>query len=119
MPPPDDLSALRDIEHCAAVVLRWTDNLDEEAFLRDEMLESASYHQLSIIGEAVRHLSAAFRDSHPQIDWRSWNDFRNVLIHAYDTVDGARVWAVIEGELLDLHAQAVRFIAELSSDRTA
>jgi len=49
MPPPDDLTALRDIEHCAALVLQWTAGFDEERFLRDELIESATYRQLSII----------------------------------------------------------------------
>lgn len=114
MPPPDDLAALRDIEHCAALVLRWTADLDEVAFLRDQLIESACYRQLSIIGEAVRHLSESFRDSHPQVDWRSWIDFRNILVHAYDSIDGGRVWSVVDGELAEQGAAALQVIDEIN-----
>ena len=51
---------------------------------------------------------------HSEVDWRSWNDFRNVLIHAYDTIDGARVWLVVETELAELRRRALQFIDELT-----
>ena len=72
-----------------------------------------SNRQLSIIGESERRLTEAFRSAHPEIDWRSWIDFRNVLVHAYDTIDGERVWAVVRDEIAALRERTLALIEEL------
>lgn len=46
------------------------------------------------MGEAVKRLSMNFRKAHPEIDWTSIAGLRDVLIHAYDTVDMALVWEI-------------------------
>jgi uncharacterized protein with HEPN domain len=56
-------------------------------------------HQLLIIGEAVKRLSTEFRQSHPHIRWTPMAGMRDVLIHAYDTVDLDEVWRTVTVEV--------------------
>jgi uncharacterized protein with HEPN domain len=56
------------------------------------MCQSAIIRQLEIIGEATKHLSAAFRGNHPDIPWQKMAGMRDILIHAYDAVDLDEVW---------------------------
>ncbi|MCP8689379.1 HepT-like ribonuclease domain-containing protein [Marinobacterium sedimentorum] len=66
-------------------------------YLQDEMLQAAIERQFEIMGEAVNKLSkvsAAIADQLP--NKRKMISFRNILIHAYDTIDPMIVWGVVE-----------------------
>ncbi|MDP9143178.1 MAG: DUF86 domain-containing protein [Actinomycetota bacterium] len=63
-----------------------------EAFLIDLKTQSTVLHQVTVIGEAVKRLSQAFRDRHPILPWSLMAGMRDQLIHAYDTVDLDEVW---------------------------
>ena len=61
MPPPDDRSALRDIEYAAGLILGLIPDLNFELYAEDWVVRSAIERQLSVIGEAVKRLSREFR----------------------------------------------------------
>jgi uncharacterized protein with HEPN domain len=113
MPSPDDRAALRDIEHSAGLILELAAGTDEESFLKDWVLTSAVERKMRIIGEAVNHLTPEFRQAHPAVNWRSWIDFRNILVHAYDHVDPPTVWEVVQEELEPLGPMALAWLDEL------
>lgn len=70
---------------------------DEEEFLDDHFFQQGVIRDLQIVGEACKELSQAFRDDLPDIDWRAWMRFRDVLVHRYDKRVAPDVWkAVIE-----------------------
>ena len=64
--------------------------------------QSAVMHQLLIIGEAVKRLSAEFRDTHPAIPWSQIAGLRDILIHHYDRVDLAELWKTIASDVRPL-----------------
>ncbi len=94
-----DSSALFDIYRAANKVLEFGKGFDQRAFLADERTQSAVLHQLLIIGEGVKRLSLEFRRSHPHIRWTPMAGMRDVLIHAYDTVDLDEVWRTVTVEV--------------------
>ena len=53
--------------------------LDLPAFLADAKTQSAVLHQLLILGEAVKRLSAPFREAHPEIPWKEIAGSRDIL----------------------------------------
>ena len=65
----DDASLL-DMMGALRKVIAWTQGTDKSAFLADERTQSAVQHQLAILGEAVKRISPAFRDEHPEVPWR-------------------------------------------------
>jgi uncharacterized protein with HEPN domain len=75
---------------------------DLAGFSEDEKTQSAVVHQLLVLGEAVKRLSTAFREAHPEIPWRKIAGFRDVLIHEYDAIDFAGVWKTVREDLPDL-----------------
>jgi len=77
----------------------------KEAFLNDLKTQSATLHQLMVIGEAVRRLSREFRDQHPEIPWSLIAGMRDHLIHAYDAVDLDEVWKTTTIDVRDLLAK--------------
>ncbi|HET7088530.1 MAG TPA: DUF86 domain-containing protein [Anaerolineae bacterium] len=87
-----DLAYLSDILQAARLVQAGTQGITESEFSDDWMRQSAIIRQLEIIGEATKHLSREFKASHPEISWKSVAGMRDVLIHAYASVDLKEVW---------------------------
>jgi uncharacterized protein with HEPN domain len=52
-----------------------------------------------IVGEAAGRISAAMRESHPEIPWRQIVGLRNILAHEYGQVAVERVWALVQEDL--------------------
>lgn len=101
-----DEAALHDIIRAARLALIFAEDVaDAEELERDLKTRSAVLHQLLILGEAVKRLSPAFRQSRPEVPWREIAGMRDILIHAYDAVDLDEVWRVLERDLPFLLAQ--------------
>ena len=88
----DDSACLLDIAHAARAVAQFIEGMDEAAFLGDMKTQAAVQHQIMIIGEASKHLTPAFRETHPDIPWNAIARMRDRLIHGYGTVDLGVVW---------------------------
>lgn len=101
---PRDDATLLDMANAARLVLGFTQGMDKPTFLQDAKTQSAVLHQLLVVGEAVKRLSPAFRDAHPERPWRRMAGMRDKLIHADDAVDLDEVWRVVEKELPPLLA---------------
>jgi uncharacterized protein with HEPN domain len=68
------------------------------------------------MGEAMRRLSDHDPETANQLTARSQAiGFRNVLIHADDEIDHARVWAIIRGPLPVLRAEVEALLAEVEA----
>jgi len=76
---------------------------------KDRKTQSAVERQLVIIGEALNH----YRRLEPQI--KIENDkqivnFRNRLVHAYDSLDNSIIWAIIKRHLKPLKQEIQELI---------
>lgn len=87
-----DEAVLLDIARAAHLVIEFKQDMDRAAFFKDFKTQSAILHQLMVLGEAVKRLSAEFRTCHPQIPWSLIAGMRDNLIHGYDIVDLEQVW---------------------------
>ena len=54
---------------------------------------------LEMVGEAGFKTSRNYRDSHPEVPWRTLIDLRNHLVHEYHDIDAERVWETIERDI--------------------
>lgn len=61
-------------------------------FDADENLQLALAYLLQILGEAARRVSAATRQSLPQIAWNQITGMRHRIVHEYSHVDFHVVW---------------------------
>ena len=71
---------------------------------QDRKTQSAVERQMVIIGEALNH----FRKLEPQINIEKDKqiiDFRNRLVHAYDSLDNSIIWAIIKLHLKPLQKE--------------
>jgi len=99
---PRDPTTLLDIARAARFVAEFVEGMDQRAFLEDTKTQSAVLHQLLILGEAVKRLSAEFRTAHSAVPWSLIAGMRDKLIHAYDEVDLEEVWKTIQRDIPDL-----------------
>lgn len=80
-----------------------------EVYVRDIKTQSAVERQLSIIGEAVNKYDKL--DANALLgDARQIIGFRNRLIHAYDNMDNAIVWAVLKRHIPPLKEAASKIL---------
>jgi len=76
--------------------------IDRAGFLGDLKTQSAVLHQLMVMGEAVKQLSAEFRANHAEIPWVLIAGMRDRLIHGYHIVDLDEVWKTVTGDVPEL-----------------
>ena len=70
----------------------------------DRKTKSAVERQLAIIGEAIKKIKEI--DSVELINYHSSIiGFRNILVHSYDSIDDAIVWAIIKKHLKPLQEE--------------
>lgn len=87
---------------------RYTEDMDEVAFLGNELVQDAVIRNIEIIGEAannIQRVDADFAARHDDIPWLVMYTMRNRVSHGYDKVDLEIVWKTIHGDLPGLYAQ--------------
>lgn len=76
-------------------------------FLDNSEKRYATIKQIEIVGEACNRMSKAFKDKHPEIEWKEINGFRNISIHEYFGVDNQIVWQIAQDDLPVLKQQFI------------
>ncbi|MBA4317675.1 MAG: hypothetical protein C0412_04675 [Flavobacterium sp.] len=94
-----DLVYLRHIFDEIEFITKEVKNLTYESFIESEIYTRAFSRSLEIIGEAVKQLSAEFRDEHNEIEWKKISGMRDKLIHQYFSVDNELIWDVVKNSL--------------------
>ena len=94
-----DDAVLLDMLIAARRAVDFASGVTREQLRSDLKTQSAFLHQLLVLGEAVKRLSDAFRDSHAQTPWKAVAGMRDRIIHGYDDVDLGEVWRTVDHDL--------------------
>lgn len=112
--PRDPRAWLFDVDQAAQRLQRFIQGRNYTDYLADELLRAGVERQFEIMGEALnqlrRHdptLAATIREHHKVIG------FRNLLIHAYATVDNGIVWDIATQKLPPLLEDVQTLLARL------
>jgi uncharacterized protein with HEPN domain len=97
-----DIVTLADIYIALVRIREFVAAMTRDSFLVDRKTQSAVLHQMMIIGEAAKRLSAEFLQAHPEVNWKELAGLRDVLIHQYDDVNLQWVWDMIVAEFPEL-----------------
>lgn len=92
---------LEDIAACIGKIKRYV-SVGRDAFMADELRIDGVARNFEIIGEAAKRLPPDLTARYPAVPWKRVCGFRDILIHAYDTIDLDQVWRIIEVELPSL-----------------
>jgi uncharacterized protein with HEPN domain len=82
MPKHRDDIVLSDNINAAQLIASFVDGIEMDTFITDWKTRSAVLYQLTVVGEAVKRLSAEFRLTHKDIPWALMAGMRNHLVHA-------------------------------------
>ncbi len=96
------LDYMEDIIEAINSVIKFTEGMEYEEFIKDDKTTSAIIRKLEIIGEAVKRISEEVKISYPQIPWKDIAGMRDKLIHEYFGVDLKRVWKTAKEEIPEL-----------------
>jgi len=109
----DARKLLWDALQAADRVARFTGGKSFGDYLADELLRSGVERQLAIVGEALsqlRRVDPAMASSIAPLS--RVVGFRNVLVHAYASVDSRTVWGIIEADLEPLRVSLGALLAQ-------
>jgi uncharacterized protein with HEPN domain len=87
--------------------------MDRAAFEADRRTRDAVERCLERLSEAASKLGRQADELAPGPAWHAVRAFGNVLRHAYDQVDPARIWEIVTRDLPDLVAAAEAALARL------
>ncbi|MDD2767948.1 MAG: DUF86 domain-containing protein [Methylococcus sp.] len=87
---------------------RYTEDMDEVAFLENSMAQDAVIRNLEIIGEASHNIETHYQEfatTHPELPLAFAYQMRNAVAHGYFKVDLEIVWKTIHKDLPGLHSR--------------
>jgi uncharacterized protein with HEPN domain len=99
----DDLVYIEHIQASVDRILRYSEGLDFNSFLKNHLVQDAIVRQLEIIGETTKRISHDFKDRNPQIPWKIMSGMRDKLIHDYIEVDFNMVWSTAIKDIPELN----------------
>jgi uncharacterized protein with HEPN domain len=84
------------IELAASLVARYT----YEEFMADELLHNSASMLLIRLREVANRLPDQFKESHPDVPWRTIIGMGNIMAHQYSIrADPHTVWATLTNDL--------------------
>lgn len=95
----EPLLFLSDIESACRRIVRYTGGLGRDEAFADGMRFDAVLHNLHVIGEAVKNLPEAYRESRPDVEWRKIAGMRDVVAHAYFALDLEILWDAVQNDV--------------------
>ena len=90
-------------------------NAERARFDSLRLVQDAVIRNLQTLTESSQRLSSEIKATQPQIPWREFAGFRNVIVHGYLGVDLGAVWLVVEQNLPPLSEALNRMAAGLGS----
>ena len=110
----DDRLRLQHMRDFAREVQSFIAGETRQSLDQDVRLVRALSMSIGIIGEAAANLTTEFRDTSPEIPWRSIIGMRNFLIHAYFNVDLDILWNTASISILQLLQQLETLLSDTS-----
>lgn len=92
-------------------MLRYTQGMNFQDFLADERTFDAVMRNLQIIGEAAKNVPLEIRNRYPEVEWRKIAGLRDVLAHAYFSLENEILWDIIQNKVPPLLEQVQHILA--------
>ena len=111
--PKEPKIYLEDIIEAIERIETYTDGIEYQEFLGDRLIQDGVERNLITIGEAVSQLPDEVKRKYSEIEWRKISGLRNIVVHAYSSVDEEIVWDVTENKLAKLKQQILEILSKM------
>lgn len=88
-------------------VLKYTQGMDYDTFVKQEVIMEACIFNLSQLGEVAGKIDNEYRAVHREIPWSQIYGLRNRIVHDYEGVNFMLVWEIICNDLQELREMLV------------
>lgn len=95
---------------------KYTNNLDFEAFINNEMVLDAVVRNFEIMGEATKYLPVEIREKFQEIPFKFIAGMRDKIIHDYFGLNYELIWTTIKEDLPVLQPQIEAALKELDKE---
>ncbi len=93
-------------------ILRYSQGLDYKSFMEDELRFDATLRNLKIIAEAVKQVPKEMRPKYPRVEWRKIAGLRDILAHAYFSLEEETIWDIIQTKIMPLKSEVETIISQ-------
>ena len=104
---------LQDVLESCDLVAKHIEDVSEEEFRTNTMLQDAVIRRFEIIGEAIKHVPNALREKYPNIEWKKAAAFRDVLAHDYPEIIIDDVYHTSHNHLPEFREQIIKVLNDL------
>ena len=115
----EDIICLEIIDNAIAKIFEYTKGIDEEVFLRNDMMKDACLMCLIVIGENGGKVSDELKEKFREVEWQLMKAARNFFAHAYEYINWMHVWDTIKDVLPDLKPKIENIIVILEKEKNA
>ncbi len=109
-----DLDYLEFLLECIDHLEKYTKNVDEDNFLRNEEKKDACLTRIVMIGEYSARISDNLKDKFTDVEWQLMKSTRNYYVHVYRGIDWRRVWETIQKDIPPLKVKIEKILSQIS-----
>jgi len=91
-------------------ILKTTDGVSKDAFLKDSLLQHGVCMSIISIGECANQLSDEFTEKYNEISWIQIVAVRNIAAHSYQKLNMEQIWEAIASDVPQLRDFLSKFV---------
>jgi uncharacterized protein with HEPN domain len=103
---------IKDILDAIEKISEYTSGMTKQECVADEKTIDAVIRNLTIIGEAARHVPSDVRAKYANVPWDEMLGIRNVVVHEYFGVSTDILWETIQQDLPMVAPLLLRILTE-------
>ena len=103
---------LHDILDSVTRILKYSNGLNYDDLIKNEMAVDAIVRNFEIIGEAAKFIPEEFKNKYQELPLKEMVGMRNILIHDYLGINYKFIWQTIQEDLPELKKTITKIIKE-------
>ena len=113
----DDKIFLEHVLESINKIEKTKNGLNKDKFENNSDVIDSTLRRLEVIGEAIKNISQELKNKYPEVEWKRIIGTRDILIHAYFSVDMEIIWDIVSNKLPELKRTINKILNELENNK--